>query len=162
MTTMHQLANSSRVINVPEPIPVGHVRMLSPPDGRQAGRNANRQIDRLAFPLQLSPQHPLHRAGRLCQLRVRDCVPGLLRDMGALLKRSDRGDISRPWPFLAQFSTALPASIKKLVTKREKSIFPLADQPEPDYKGATPQAHAPFVYRLGRQIFILKRGVRLP
>ncbi|OCJ69407.1 hypothetical protein A6U96_18620 [Agrobacterium tumefaciens] len=28
---MHQLANSSRVINVPEPIPVGHVRMLSPP-----------------------------------------------------------------------------------------------------------------------------------
>ncbi|CUX15456.1 hypothetical protein AGR13a_Cc180028 [Agrobacterium genomosp. 13 str. CFBP 6927] len=46
--------------------------------------------------------------------------------------------------------------------KRKKSIFPLADQPEPDYKGATPQAHAPFVYRLGRQIFILKRGVRLP
>ncbi|CUX19074.1 conserved hypothetical protein [Agrobacterium deltaense Zutra 3/1] len=41
-------------------------------------------------------------------------------------------------------------------------IFPLAEQREPDYKGATPQAHAPFVYRLGRQIFILKRGVRLP
>ncbi|CVI57847.1 conserved hypothetical protein [Agrobacterium salinitolerans str. Hayward 0363] len=41
-------------------------------------------------------------------------------------------------------------------------IFPLADLREPDYKGATPQAHAPFVYRLGRQIFILKRGVRLP
>jgi hypothetical protein len=25
-----------------------------------------------------------------------------------------------------------------------------------------PPQHAPFVYRLGRQIFILKRGVRLP
>ena len=142
--------------------PSGTLECCPPPDGRQAGRNANRQIDRLAFPLQLSPQHPLHRAGRLCQPRVRDCVPGLPQDMEPLLTRSDRGDISRPWPVRAQFSTALPASIKKLVTKREKSIFPLADQPEPDYKGATPQAHAPFVYRLGRQIFILKRGVRLP
>ncbi|CVI55232.1 conserved hypothetical protein [Agrobacterium deltaense NCPPB 1641] len=93
---------------------------------------------------------------------MENCVHSLPQGMRALLTRSDRGDISRPWPVLAQFSTALPASIKKLVTKREKSIFPLADQPEPDYKGATPQAHAPFVYRLGRQIFILKRGVRLP
>ncbi|CVI57845.1 conserved hypothetical protein [Agrobacterium salinitolerans str. Hayward 0363] len=88
--------------------------------------------------------------------------PGLPRGMKALPARSDSGDISRPWPVPAQFSTAFPASIKKLVTKREKSIFPLAEQREPDYKGATPQAHAPFVYRLGRQIFILKRGVRLP
>ncbi|CUX19023.1 conserved hypothetical protein [Agrobacterium tomkonis CFBP 6623] len=80
----------------------------------------------------------------------------------ALLTPSDRGDISRLWPDHPQFSTGLRTSSKNLVSKRKKSIFPLADQREPDYKGATPQAHAPFVYRLGRQIFILKRGVRLP
>jgi hypothetical protein len=134
-----------------------------PPDGRQAGRNANRQIN----PACLSPsalptvsvsssRQPMPAKG------WKTASPALPQGMRASLTRSDRGDISRPWPVLAQFSTALPASIKKLVTKREKSIFPLADQPEPDYKGATPQAHAPFVYRLGRQIFILKRGVRLP
>ena len=39
--------------------------------------------------------------------------------------------------------------------------FPLAVTPVPDYKGAT-EARAPFVYRLGHQIFILGRGVRLP
>ena len=161
MTASRQLANSSRVINAPEPIPAGHVRMLSP--RWKASRTKRQQANRPGLPFPFSPpQHPFHPTGSLCQLRVGKLRPRPPASMGALLTRSDRGDISRPWPVLAQFSTALPASIKKLVTKREKSIFPLADQPEPDYKGATPQAHAPFVYRLGRQIFILKRGVRLP
>jgi hypothetical protein len=47
----------------------------------------------------------------------------------------------------------------------ENRNFPLAGNPTPDYKGATAAnaaRHAPFVYRLGRQIFILERGVRLP
>jgi hypothetical protein len=35
----------------------------------------------------------------------------------------------------------------------DKRDFPLAGMGGPDYKGAT--QHAPFVYRLGRQIFIL-------
>ena len=43
----------------------------------------------------------------------------------------------------------------------EDRNFPLAVIQVPDYKGAT-EAHAPFVYRLGHQIFILGRGVRLP
>ena len=43
----------------------------------------------------------------------------------------------------------------------DDSDFPLAGARFADYEGAY-QRHAPFVYRLGRQIFILKRGVRLP
>ncbi|CCM75527.1 hypothetical protein BN77_2682 [Rhizobium mesoamericanum STM3625] len=39
--------------------------------------------------------------------------------------------------------------------------MPLAGFKVPDYKGATTK-EAPFVYRLGHQIFILGRGVRLP
>gem|GEM_PF-5631241 len=43
----------------------------------------------------------------------------------------------------------------------KKCNLVLAGNQTSDYKGAN-TAYAPFVYRLGRQIFILKRGVRLP
>ncbi|WP_210187236.1 hypothetical protein, partial [Agrobacterium pusense] len=57
----------------------------------------------------------------------------------------DWSDNSRIWAGPTGFSTARSALPKKLAAKRKKSVFPLAEQPEPDYKGATPQAHAPFV-----------------
>ena len=54
-------------------------------------------------------------------------------------------------PSLFGFSTS-PA--KNCAIWQKILILPLAAQKGADYKGATTE-HAPFVYRLGRQIFIL-------
>ncbi len=57
--------------------------------------------------------------------------------------------------------TCILADEEKMTPLPFFRVLPLAGIQVPDYKGATTK-EAPFVYRLGHQIFILGRGVRLP
>ncbi len=54
-------------------------------------------------------------------------------------------------PLHLPFSTS---QAKNWIIRQKFLVLRLAAQKSADYKGAT-TAHAPFVYRLGRQIFIL-------